>query len=338
MVLFAGLMSLSRGGMAALVIAALVSAAICCPASAVAGRFLGIMLAACLVIGAALAIFGLDNVGRRLETLTQGTTEHNDWSEGRIPLWTCIARAIPDYFWLGAGAGSFSQVYPIYSDGTLSDSIEFTHAENSYLQVLLETGCIGLGLALACIVSWGSWCAAGWKGSSRLKICAGAIAGVLAAGTAHALVNFVWYVPACMAIMAILAACALRVSQFAAPTAIVTRPVPMRRLAAVTAAIVLIPAGAWMIHNRIGPAIAQPYWEQYLIALEANSPQQPVADNADSTARHNADDAALARENGLIRCLENVVYWHPNHLSAHLALAEAHLHCSTSYRRTHPIR
>jgi tetratricopeptide (TPR) repeat protein len=324
-VLFAGLMSLSRGGMAALFIAALISAAVCCLASSAAGRFLGIMLAACLVIGAALAIFGLDNVGRRLETLTHGATEQNEWSGGRITLWTRVAGAIPDYFWLGAGAGSFSQVYPIYSDGALNDSVEYTHAENSYLQVLLETGGIGLGLALACIVSWGSWCVAGWKGSARLKICAGAIAGALAAGTAQALVDFVWYVPACMAIMAILAACALRVSQFAAPRANVAQPAPMRRLAAVTAAIVLMPAGAWMIHNRIGPAIAQPYWEQYLIALEANYPQQPTADNAGSTARHNADNAASARENKLIDCLEKVVYWQPNHSSAHLALAEAHL-------------
>ncbi|MGA2799556.1 MAG: O-antigen ligase family protein, partial [Thermoguttaceae bacterium] len=324
-VMFAGLMSLSRGGMAALFIAALVSAAVCCLASSAAGRFLGIMLAACLIIGAALAIFGLDNVGRRVETLTHGAAEQNEWSGGRITLWTRVARAIPDYFWLGAGAGTFNQVYPIYSDGSLDESIEYTHAECSYLQDLLETGVIGLGLALACIVWWGSWCAAGWKGSERLKICAGAIAGALAAGTAQALVDFVWYVPACMAIMVILAACALRVSQFASPRAILVKPVPMHRLAAVTAAIALIPAGAWMIHNRIGPAIAQPYWEEYLTALEANSPQQPAADGADSTVRHNADNDAQARENKLIDCLENVVYWQPNHSSAHLALTEAHL-------------
>jgi O-antigen ligase len=324
-VLFAGLMSLSRGGMAALLIAALVSGAVCWLASSSAGRFLGIMLAACLVIGAALAIFGLDNVGRRLETLTQGASEQNDWSGGRTKLWTQVATAIPDYFWLGAGAGSFSQVYPIYSDGALSESIEYTHAECSYLQDFLETGAIGLGLTLACIVWWGSWCAAGWKGSARLKICAGAIAGTLAAGTSQALVDFVWYVPACMAMIGILAACALRVSQFAAPKAIQVKPAPISRWAAVTAAIALVAAGAWIIDNRIGPAIAQPYWEQYLIALEAGSTEQPGADNTDSTARNNADNVALARENKLIDCLENVVYWQPNHLSAHLALAEAHL-------------
>ena len=109
MVLFAGLMSLSRGGMAALFIAALVSAALCCPASAAAGRFLGIMLAACLVIGAALAIFGLDNVGRRLETLTHGANERNEWSGGRISLWTCAANGNPRLLLARGRRGQFQR-------------------------------------------------------------------------------------------------------------------------------------------------------------------------------------------------------------------------------------
>jgi tetratricopeptide (TPR) repeat protein len=325
-VLFAGLMSISRGGMAALFIAALVSAGLCFPASATSGRFLGIILAACLFIAAALSIFGLDDVSSRLESLTTGANEKNEWSGGRIKLWTQVAAAIPDYFWLGAGAGSFDQVYPIYSDGSLNNSVEFTHAENSYLQVFLESGAIGLGIALACIVSWGYWCAAGWKkGSPRLKICAAAIAGALAAWTAHALVDFVWYVPACMAIMAILAACALRVSQFAVSGGRVPQSTPMPRFAAITAAIVLIPAGAWMINNRIGPAIAQPYWEEYLMALDSSFPQRSTSDSADSTPQQNSDTAAIAGNANLIEILENVIYWQPNHPSAHLALAEAHL-------------
>ena len=61
------------------------------------------MLAACLVIGIALAIFGLDDVGRRLETLTQDAIERNEWSGGRISLWNRVTEAIPDYFWFGAG-------------------------------------------------------------------------------------------------------------------------------------------------------------------------------------------------------------------------------------------
>ena len=104
------------------------------------------MLAACLVIGTALSLFGLEDVGSRLETLTHGAGERNEWSGGRLALWTTVARAIPDHFWFGTGAGSFNEVYPIYSRGGLNESVEFTHAENSYLQVLLETGVSGWAL------------------------------------------------------------------------------------------------------------------------------------------------------------------------------------------------
>ena len=329
-VLFAGLMSLSRGGMAALLLAAAVSSAVCYWASSGVGRFLGILLAACVLIGAALSVFGLDSVSRRLETVTSAGIERNDWSGGRIGVWTSTAKAIPDYICLGAGAGSFREVYPMYTDNILDnnlldDKIEFTHAESSYLQVLLETGAIGFGLALAGIALWGFWCVAGWRGAARLKVCAGAIAGSLAAGTSQSLVDFVWYVPACMAIMAILAACALRVSQFSAVDSHSVHAAPMRRFAAVAAAIVLMPVGAWMIHNRIGPAIAQPYWDQYLTAMRVENAELSPPDSADSTARRAAIDAVLVKERKLIDCLEKTIFWQPTHAWAHLALAEAHL-------------
>jgi O-antigen ligase/tetratricopeptide (TPR) repeat protein len=323
-VLFAGVMSLSRGGMVALGMAVLVSAVLCRPASA-AGRFLGVLLAACVIIGAALSIFGLDHVGRRLETLTSGGTENKDWTGGRRNIWICAAKAIPDHFWFGAGAGDFKDVYPIYSDAALDKNSEFQYAESSYLQVFLETGVIGMALAVGLIGFCGVWCARGWNGPERLKTCAGAIAGSLAGMMVQALVDFVWYVPACMAIVAVLAACALRVSQFAVPKSKAAKPVPMPRAAAAAVAIVLMPIGAWMIHNRIGPALAQPYWDQYLIALQKNQARLSWADDADSTPRGDEIDSAVENENILIDCLENALYWQPGHCSAHLALAEAHL-------------
>ena len=324
-VLFAGLMSLSRGGMAALSLAAVVSTAVCYWVSASKGGFLGVLLASCVLIGVALSVFGLDHVGRRLETLTSDTTERLDRFGGRLEIWTSAAKAIPNCIWLGSGAGSFREVFPMYVNGALTENNEITHAENSYLHVLVETGAIGLGLILAGIALWSSWCVAGWKGDARINVCAGAIAGSLAAGTAQALVDFVWYVPACMAIMAILAACALRVSQFASANPRAAQPSSMSRLVPVAAVIILLSLGTWMIQNRIGPALAQPYWDQYLIALQAQNTAPPLADNADSTARRNAIDAAVQREKTLIEFLEKTVFWQPTHANAHLALAEAHL-------------
>jgi O-antigen ligase len=324
-VLFAGLMSLSRGGMAALFLAAIVCTAVCYRASASKGGFLGIMLASCVLIGVALSVFGLDHVGNRLESLSPDAIAQKDCTGGRLEIWASALKAIPDCNWLGAGAGSFREVFPMYVDTPLTENIEITHAENSYLHLLLETGAVGLGLLLVGIALWSFWCVTGWKGDARIKVCAGAIAGSLAAGTAHALVDFVWYVPACMAIMAIFAACALRLSQFAAANPRKAQPSPMWRLVPAAAVILLLPLGMWMIQNRIGPALAQPYWDQYLIALKSQKVAPVLPDNADSTARRDAIDAAVQREKTLIEHLEKTVFWQPTHAGAHLALAEAHL-------------
>jgi O-antigen ligase/tetratricopeptide (TPR) repeat protein len=324
-VLFAGLMSLSRGGIAALFLAAVVSTAICFWASASKGGFLGIMLASCVLIGVALSVFGLDRVNSRLETLTSDASTQKDRFGGRLEIWSAAAKAIPDCNLLGFGAGSFREVFPMYVDTPLTENIEVTHAENSYLHDLLETGVIGLGLVLAGIALWSYWCAAGCKGDARIKVCAGAIAGSLAAGTFQALVDFVWYVPACMAIMAIFAACALRLSQFAAANPKKARPSPISRMVPVAAVILILPMGTWMIQNRIGPALAQPSWDQYLIALKSQNAAPTLPDNADSTARRDAIDAAIQKEKTLIEFLEKTVFWQPTHAGAHLALAEAHL-------------
>jgi hypothetical protein len=324
-VAFAALMSLSRGGMVVIFLAAAVTTSVCYRATVGAGKFLGILIAACVVIGVALSIFGLDRVGRRLETLTSNAPEQKDLSGGRLAIWSGTVKASADYIRLGSGAGTFQEVYPVYSSDASSNQFEITHAENSYLQDLLETGVVGLGLTLAGIALCCLWCIKGCVGSVRLKICAGAIAGSVAAISAHALVDFVWYVPACMAIMAILAACALRVSQFASGKSGADRPAAMWRLAPIAAALVLLPAGALMIYNRIGPAVAQPYWDQYLLALQHNNTQSPMANDAVSTSNRKAIDAAVQREKYLISLLEKTVFWHPAHAQAHLALAEAHL-------------
>ncbi|MGW8258028.1 MAG: hypothetical protein ACWGMZ_11120, partial [Thermoguttaceae bacterium] len=99
---------------------------------------------------------------------------------------------------------------------------------------------------------------------------------------AQALVDFVWYVPACMAIIAILGACALRLSQLAnIPPGFNTLPRMTRSMAAII--LLIIPLlGTWMIHNRIGPALASPYWNQYLLQIAQDGAQDDSADDSDT--------------------------------------------------------
>ncbi len=171
-VLFAGLLSLSRGGVAAILLAATTCMAICF--RTVLNRKLIVALAgAGLLIGISLAIFGLDHINRRLEDVSFDSMEKLDRSAGRRAIWAAALQAIPDSLWFGTGVGSFREVYPIYSGVAMDNGIEYTHAENSPLQEAVETGVVGLTLTLAAVALLASWCIAViWQSTSvRLRTC-----------------------------------------------------------------------------------------------------------------------------------------------------------------------
>jgi len=318
-VVFANLLSLSRGGIMAAFVAVAICTAICYRASAVGGKAVAGVACAGLLIGLFLAIFGYDRVADRLDTLSSGSLEKLDNGRGRRMIWEAAAKAIPDHLLLGAGVGSFREVYPAYANIGVDD-IEFTHGENCYLQVALETGGTGLALVLAGIVLCGWWCFRGFGRAAppRLKVCAGAIAAGLAAAVVHGAVDFVWYVPACSAMVAVLAACALRIAQMADHRVGATRTVPLPRFAPATAALLLLPAGGWMVATCIGPAWAASSWDEYLLTVAALQAESHATDASASPQSPQA-------ERKLIACLEKVVDWQPAHARAHLELSEAHL-------------
>ena len=382
-VAFAGLLSLSRGGIASMFLAATIGTVACYWMSTIGGRFLVALGAVGLLIVASLAIFGFDRVSKRLDDFAAGSLERLDSGSGRRTIWTAAAKTIPNFLPLGTGVGSFREVYPMYLDAVVDEDFEFTHAENSPLQVAVETGMIGLGLVLAGIVFCTAWCIGGVRPSNatRLRTCTVAIAASLAASVAHSLVDFVWYVPACMAIVAILAACAQRAAQLSGegrgarserkvtsdqwsatsetnhkseiidvclvnepasnPIWLFFRPAIGRpriigranvnrnqkcprpspfaphpsSLAWMATAAAFSIVGFWMITNDVGPAAAQPYWDEYLIARHT-AQNQLLAKNSAMT------DAAVQRR--WIACLENTIRWQPTHPRASLALAETH--------------
>jgi tetratricopeptide (TPR) repeat protein len=333
-VAIAGLLSLSRGGIAAMAVAVTVSAALGFRAAPLGGRLLGALAAASAAIAVSLAIFGFQQVNNRLDDFSSGSVESLDRNRCRRTIWANTARAVADYPLVGAGAGSFREVYPIYSGLLTDDDREVTHAENGPLQVALETGLVGLTLVLAGMALCVFWCFGSVLPSRPpgVRLCAAAIAGSLAASAAHTLVDFVWYAPACTAIVVLLAACAARLHRLSkegrgereerrGSTTIfsVSLPPPSPLSSSyswATALLLLLCLGGWMIANRVGPAIAQPYWDDYLVQFHAAQAQFPSGLSADSL-----DEATLQR---WISCLENVVRWEPTHVSAHARLAETH--------------
>jgi tetratricopeptide (TPR) repeat protein len=71
-----------------------------------------------------------------------------------------------------------------------------------------------------------------------------------------------------------------------------------------------------MIADRVGPAVAQTYWDEYLVGLHATDTQ---LESNPSLA-----PAFVEMREKWIAGLENVVWWQPSHAWAHLKLAETH--------------
>ena len=166
LLVFANLLSLSRGGIVAALIACAICTAVCYRASAVGGKVLAGLATAGLAIGLALAVFGYDQLVNRLDGFLTGSLEKLDYARGRRDIWATAMQAIPDHAIVGAGGGSFQEVYPTYGNVGIDAGVEYTHAESGPLQVAVEMGGVGLALVLVGIVCCGSWCLRGCSGAA----------------------------------------------------------------------------------------------------------------------------------------------------------------------------
>ncbi|NQT40949.1 MAG: O-antigen ligase family protein [Planctomycetes bacterium] len=331
-VLLAGLLTLSRGGALAMLLAAAVAVAVQYRAKRAGLKFVGVSAVVALVVGASLFIHGFDRVSNRLDDFSAGSVDELDSAGARRAVWTAAIHAIPDFPILGSGVGSHVEVNPMYLESTSPK--EFTHAENGYLQIGLETGLAGLCLLGAAIILCVWWCArALWAApSTRAFVCAGAIAATLAASGLHSGVDFVWYVPGCTAVLVILIGAVCRLQQLAARkgerreqetggghSSVRQTTFAMPRPIAVSVVGVLVGLGVWIVATRAGSIIAELHWHHYLI-VDRTSEGAP-RDDAEATV---ASSLPAAQEK--IDALEQVVRWDPGHARAHIRLAAAYLH------------
>ena len=338
LVFFGCLMSLSRGGAIAMFAAALISVGVCYRARRLGGMLGLILVAITLLIGAGVYVTGYTGF-ERLGELTSGSLETLDKGAGRRTIWAATVKAIPDFITMGSGAGSFREVYPMYIEWQ-PDSVHYTHCENGYLQVPLETGIVGASLLGIGILICIFWCAGGLliAPNSRTFVCVGAVTASLAVSLLHSAIDFVWYVPACAAIVAILSAAACRLRQLgrgkagsAAYRADLSRPV------AVIASILILMVGGWMVQTRLGPVAAEQHWVRYNMLERAAAsvilePRRAIEEDSLSSHREpdpppsrSPDEGLSATEEKMAAELEQVIRWNPNHATAHLKLSAAYL-------------
>ncbi|HUT11602.1 MAG TPA: O-antigen ligase family protein [Thermoguttaceae bacterium] len=335
-VLFAALLSLSRGGAVAMLLAAAVCVAVCCRAKTLGTRFVLSLTGVALLIGVLLAVYGYDQVSDRMDDFSSASIDQLDRKGSRRTIWAAVVEAIPDYLLIGSGVGSHREVYQMYLENPPES--EFTHAENGPLQVLLETGVVGLALVVTGIGYCVVWSVGGLRkaDSRRLLVCAGAAAAGLIASLAHSMVDFVWYVPACTALVAMMAGCACRTYQLAAVSAgKPIRPIAIPRPFGWTIVAVLLLAGVWMVAGRLGPTMAEPHWDRYhIMAQAAETPRETIEEEGEDTSAEDAHGSALEMSARMISELEQVVRYDPKNTRAHLRLAAACLNRFDLTRQT----
>jgi O-antigen ligase len=140
-------MSLSRGGMAAIIIAAIFTTMVMMMKKSHKGHG-WIMAVIALAAFACVLYTSFDAVCDRLSTLRNFNAYENRWQVLK-DLTACFGQ-FPVF---GIGLGAHSVVYPMYDSSTISQIA--THAENEYAQVLEETGIIGLSmLVIFGIIIW----------------------------------------------------------------------------------------------------------------------------------------------------------------------------------------
>ena len=212
--LFGCLLSFSRGGVAVLMLAVSTTAVLmACRGLVGAKTLVGVGVLGALV-AAALWMHGMTRLTRELESLDTAVLGADQL---RQRLWTADIEGFLDHPILGVGAGTHAEAYPTY----LADfaSVEYTHAESGYIQLLLETGTVGVLLMLAAAAVCGWWCLGAWRKaeSTRESVLAAVLISALVASAVHSIWDFVWYIPACFSITVIYAACLCRLYQMQSP-------------------------------------------------------------------------------------------------------------------------
>lgn len=312
LVVFAGLLTFSRGGVLAMFAAAVIGLGLLIRRGLLGKKSLVAIGGLTVVTAVALMIFGYEPLATRLSTL-RDSRSLEELCRGRNALWAAHLKAIPQFAWTGAGVGSHPYIYPTYLEEDFD--VEFTHGENGYLHLLVETGIPGLVLMLAAAATIFFWClrlAQAPAGTDGPALAAALVPG-LAASLLHSLGDFVWYIPACLSLTIVLAACACRMcqltpgrqpDQYLQPVMTWHDWLRWRimdggetagpRMVWIAASAGLIGLAVVVIAACLPAALAAPHWEAYFKLARVARFAGPAEDPAQSANRLNAMTTHLA--------------------------------------------
>lgn len=192
--------SLSRGANVALILTILITVYI---AHRMKWRMMGSgLLAMSALVGVGMSVW----LGRAELLRTRFTETLVDQvvnQTGRLAHWQVLLDVIPNYWRFGSGVGTYRYAYQPY-ETQVSQNL-FYHAENQYLESLVEGGLIGLLLVLATVAVASYSARNHLRNSQSLPSFASAAAFMLAliSQTIHAFFDFGLYMPANLVLLGI---------------------------------------------------------------------------------------------------------------------------------------
>lgn len=325
------LMSFSRGGVLALLVSCIVALFLLRKVGKLSRRAFAVLTGSGLIVCLGLSIHGYDVLSNRF----QGANSLASFGE-RSRLWAAAAEGFGDHLICGTGLASHRSVYPMYLKPEAGDDTGtyYTHAENGYVQIALETGAIGIALALTAMGFYFFWCVATLTkvNHQRTALCLVAILPALLANAVHSTTDYIWYVPGCMGAVAILAACACRLYQLQREqAAIASPPRPLPRFVWAGIAVLLIAISGFSLPGLCQAFLADAPWNRYL-ALE-RSLGQLNRDTAYEDIRAQSESRRQILL-AMLRELSNTIEARPNWAFAHARKAEAHLDLFHEFQST----
>ena len=282
------LLSQSRGGLLAACCGVIVCLFLLHRVGALTGRTAGMLGGMVCLALASLTLFGdriVDLVEANFQEIASADVEQLDRGDSRQQIWQAAIAGIRDYPLVGTGLSSHREVYWTYFDHP-DDEMEFSHAENGYLQLALETGIAGVATAGCCLFLWLLWCLRGIRRSQSAEIGAllAAITGVIVVNVTHSITDFVWYAPGIMVAIVLLAACAAaldRITREDRAPAVAETASPARfhlGWGVAFAGVVLL--SGWMLQVKWPAVAAEPHWFAFvrLVQQEDHLPEDADVD------------------------------------------------------------
>ena len=318
-VIFAGLLSLSRAGAITLGVACVVSGIFLYRSAAISGQLAVAAVCVVAVTCGLLVGYGEEQVEKRLGQIASADAEQLDSADGRRAIWAANVDGIKEFQLVGTGIGTHRDVYKMYMEDSGADHRhQFTHAENGYLQVGLESGLVGLGLLLAAFLLALFWTTKGLF-NRRRPLVASAQAAALAcllASLVHSGADFVWYAPACVIPVILMAASACRLRQLQkAEAGSRVFGLPLPRLTWAASAVCVVAAAIWMVPAKYRRMEAERHWYSYLrMSLKGDSPLAPknrttvIANKLVAVSRTVEADPSFARAHAQLAELCNIAF------------------------------